>query len=329
VKPPPGSPILCPARALHVPAVGLPWRVGFGLFVLILPMLGCEAKSVIGTWSCPPIPKTTQSSTSGGAASTDGNTSTAGGTSASNGGNGGGGASNGGSSASSGGSSAATTHPPQKFEFPWSYGFEDGECGYTPERGGFCYKGGSSNLRFVSEPVHSGLYAAEFAITAATKVEAAQVRCVREGTLPTAAYYGAWYYISAIPDSNASWNLFHFQGDNASKGGNTWDVTLVHNSSGDLSLFVYNSWVKLPDQLNNPALPIGEWFHIVMYLRLATDDTGEVTLYQNDTSIFHLANIKTDNSSGWGQWYVGNYAFENEQGELLLYVDDLTISATR
>jgi len=157
-------------------------------------------------------------------------------------------------------------------------------------------------------------------------------RCHRYGALPQQAYYGAWYYIPALATNSGLWNLFHLQeadpNDNNSLKG-TWDISLVNNDSGGLRLAVFNFNGTSPDTSKAPAIPIGRWFHIVMYLKRATDDTGEVSVYQDTDAIVPRQNMITENyMSTNGDWYVGNLADNLNPTEETLYVDDVSVGDT-
>jgi len=209
---------------------------------------------------------------------------------------------------------------------PWSAGFENDFCEYV-DAGGFCYGGGVRKI--VTSPVHSGRYAAEFTVSTADTTSN-QARCVRQGVLPTEAYYGAWYYIPAtasVDKTDSLWNLLHFQGGDTSQDG-LWDVTLINAADGSLQLLVYdflNSTVRKPT--TPPAVPIGVWFHIQFYLKRASDATGAVRLYQDGKMLLEKTGIITDNSN-WAQWYVGNLGKELTPPDSTLYVDDVTIAPT-
>src|SRR5450432_94215 len=79
---------------------------------------------------------------------------------------------------------------------PWSTSFENRFCDYT-QLGGFCFADVPASYRTVTSPVHSGQFAAAFSVTTADPA-GNQTRCVRQGALPPAAYYGAWYYVPAL-----------------------------------------------------------------------------------------------------------------------------------
>jgi hypothetical protein len=209
---------------------------------------------------------------------------------------------------------------------PWSTGFEERFCEYT-EVAGFCYADANASYEVVTSPVHSGRYAAAFHVSASDRT-ALQARCVRQGVLPAEGYYGAWYFVPNLATNTAVWNLIHFQGGQPSGQHGLWDVSLVNTPQGELRLVVFDflgGMVRSPS--DTPAIPIGEWFHLQLYLKRAADRTGSVALYQDGRKVFEVTNIVTDDSR-WGQWYVGNYADGVLPADSTLYVDDVTISAT-
>jgi len=229
-------------------------------------------------------------------------------------------------------SGVAQTAKPQDndpVKAPWSTGFEDRFCDYT-EQAGYCYAAGKATYNLVREPVHSGRYAAAFSIDTVGGTEHQQARCVRQGTLPTAAYYGAWYYVPEVRDpGDKVWNLFHFQGgaDAGERLHNLWDVSLIKGDSGELELVVYSPLARKTLLPEDPTpIPIGAWFHIEMFLKRASDDTGEVALYQDGELLFDATDLVTDDSS-FAQWYVGNYSDGMTPSGSILYVDDVSIRA--
>ena len=221
---------------------------------------------------------------------------------------------------------AGVPGPADPIAVPWSSSFENRFCDYE-DLGGFCYGSPLATYRTVTTHSRSGRHAAAFSIDS-DDGDAYQTRCVRQGVLPKAAYYGAWYFIPA-PATNAElWNLFHFRGGEGSLYHPLWDVSLASAANGDLELFVYD---QLGGGVHHPTtptpVPIGEWFHIQLYLERAADATGRVSLYQDGTLLVALTNVLTDDSS-IGQWYVGNLANALTPAASTLYVDDVTISAT-
>ena len=227
---------------------------------------------------------------------------------------------------------ASSTDAGDRFEFPWSTSFEDGFCGYF-EGNGSCYTTGSSaSYKIVESPVRTGRYAAAFTVMAADGSDpGTNSRCHRYGDWPVQAYYGAWYYIPAVNTNTGLWNLFHFQGT-STPGTDLkplWDISLTNNDSGGLRLAVFNFNGTSPDTSKAPAIPIGRWFHIVMYLKLASDDTGEVSVSQDGASIASytgITDLKTPLT--FGDWYVGNLATDLSSAQETLYVDDVSVGDT-
>ena len=205
----------------------------------------------------------------------------------------------------------------------WSAGFEAGSCDYDRVRG-FCYAVGAAEYRIVEAPVHSGHRAVAFAITS----DSGQARCVREGTLPDDATYGAWFYIPAAPTSVGNWNLMHFQGGDGSGDSlqNLWDLSLEASTDG-LTVAV-RADSRLGNQLPTPTstvrLPTGRWVHLEFRIRRAADTTGAVTVLQDGVTLLALDGIVTDDTK-YGQWYVGNLATQLSPPDSTLYVDDVSI----
>ena len=209
---------------------------------------------------------------------------------------------------------------------PWSTGFEDRFCGYT-QLAGFCYTEDLASYSIVSSPVHEGRHAAAFRVISGT--EGHQTRCVRQGQLPSDAYYGVWFLVPQTATNDAVWNLVHFQGGTPEGQHGLWDISLVNGSNGQLEAVVYDF---LNGAVYRPAtpvpIPINAWFHLEFHLKRAADASGEVALYQDGQRLVEETNLVTDDTS-WGQWYVGNFATGLTPPDFTLYVDDVTIRVTR
>jgi len=216
---------------------------------------------------------------------------------------------------------------------PWSTGFENGTCDYTFDGDGSCYTTkGSASFGIVEAPVHAGHYAAAFTVVGdgSNKDTGTNSRCHRDGDLPRQATYRAWYYIPALATNLDNWNLIHFQGGTSpdDRLNSLWDISLVNNANGELRLtvrdYVPNS--SIPDVSDSTPIPIGSWFEIAMFLKRASDATGEVEVYRDGARILQATNLITDNTS-YGQWYVGNLATHLNPAEFTLYVDDISVGS--
>lgn len=286
-----------PCTVVGADALGRLWSAVLKVLFIAAMLLGCDAKMVMATWSCPQNGKTSFYGT----------------------------ASESMASAAGAGGAGAIAVP---FELPWNAGFENDFCEWEGS-GAFCMTPGHPIKRVVMDPVHSGDFAAEYTVDSAKANKSFQSRCVRRGMFPAAAFYGAWYFIPKLPNQFRLWNLFHFQGGDAQDQNyhDLWDVSIVKRDDGSLRLAFYDfGRSTLPDQSNAPSIPIGAWFHIQLYVKRAADDTGEFVLFQDEISILQLSGVVTDDTM-LGQWYVGNYAEEMDPVQSTVYVDDVSISA--
>jgi hypothetical protein len=209
----------------------------------------------------------------------------------------------------------------------WETSFENGFCDYVLAHG-FCALDSGASYEIVDSPVRSGASAAAFSITTDGSPRGEQSRCVREGGLPRHARYSAWFYIPEPVENRATWNLMHFQGGEPRGDLHyLWDVSLGTGDDGELFAYVFD-FVNDADDAYIPesrrAIPIGRWFQLEFrWLRSARED-GEVALYQDGELLLELGQRVTDDT-GWGQWYVGNYADRLVPPDSTVYVDDVSI----
>jgi hypothetical protein len=211
----------------------------------------------------------------------------------------------------------------------WQTGFEDGFCGYSDVYG-FCYAASDAKVSVVNSPVRTGRRAAAFSITTDTEKSGEQTRCVREGTLPEEAYYGAWFYLPRGTTDETNWNLIHFQGANeADPLHNLWDVTVLITDGGNLVPWLrgfVEGGPAIPPSTDF-ELPVDKWFSLHVKLRRSAEPNGEVALYLNGELVVERTDVVTDDTE-WGQWYVGNLAGALTPAESTIYVDDVSISKT-
>jgi Polysaccharide lyase len=209
---------------------------------------------------------------------------------------------------------------------PWSTSFEGGFCDYN-DGAGFCYASDNSSFSVVQAPVRTGSFAAAFEVRPSATSDIRQTRCVREGELPRAAYYSAWYYLPSDFSGAESWNLFHFRGGQV--GGRLsgqWDVSMSESVDGVLTAYVQDHLTNSIYEQSDPLpIPRETWFELEFFLKRASDTTGELALYQDGTEIVRRVGIVT-NDSPFAQWYVGNWTSTIfSPAPTTLYVDDVAI----
>jgi len=209
---------------------------------------------------------------------------------------------------------------------PWQTSFDDGFCEYQ-YLAGFCYSDSSSSNRLVESPVHTGPFAVAFDMNPSDHGGERQTRCVREGVLPSEAYYGAWYYVPSDLSAAHVWNLFHFQGGPVGERlAGLWDVSM-DDSNGALTAYVLNLRDSRHHEPTSPTpIPKDRWFQLEFYLKSAPDATGEVALYQDGQELLRVTDVVT-NDTPFAQWYVGNFAgnIPPNSPTSTLYVDDVSV----
>jgi len=232
------------------------------------------------------------------------------------------------SDAASAGDAGVSPNLDASVAVPWSTGFEDGFCDYAWPMG-LCYTAAGGSYSLVTSPVHSGRYAAAFKVQVTADAGASQARCYLQGAFPSAAYYGAWYYVPATAQNSGVWNLFHYQGTTGATPGK-WDVSLVNLPDGGPLHIVFFDFLTGTAQDSHlvPQIPIAQWFHLEVYFKRAKDTSGVLSVLQDGVMAFPpLTGLVTDDTD-FGQWYVGNFASALAPPGSTVYVDDVTIGST-
>ncbi len=231
-----------------------------------------------------------------------------------------------GPSADDGGVDAASTFTP--LVVPWGTGFESGFIDWSlPENQGFCYFVGSASFSIVTSPVHGGTHAAAFTVNSA--VPLSEARCLRQGVLPDAAYYGAWYYVPAPAANTGNWNLLHFRGGDTPDGAThgLWDVSLANGPDGAVGTTVFDFLRMRTLEAGAgavTAIPIAQWFHLEAFFRRSNTSAGAFTVYLNGQIAYQVTGLSTDDST-LGSWHVGNLATALMPAMSTVYVDDVSI----
>jgi Polysaccharide lyase len=149
---------------------------------------------------------------------------------------------------------------------------------------------------------------------------------------PPDAYYGAWIYV-APGFSVGSWlSVVHFRGSHTGDGTDafaTWDINLYPQLDGSLAAQLYN-YVTLKDlQQSIPiAFPIGRWVHFEVFLKKASDATGQLKVWQDDVEILDSEGVVTADTD-WIEWSVGGASDNISPAPGFVYIDDATISTSR
>jgi hypothetical protein len=215
----------------------------------------------------------------------------------------------------------------------WWTDHETGDLNDWTRNGGSLWTIAGGELSVVTSPVRSGNYALRSSVTSSSTMLSEAVAQRAGVQVPVDAYYSAWYYVPAASIPDTYWLFFKFRSrcvaSDPSSGAEVWDFNFVPDGNGGMqfALFGHVKGVDEP-QVNAPAVPIGQWFQVEAFLRVANDDTGRLTVWENDTVIFDVQGRPTMPSS-CVEWSVGGIAGVITPASATFYVDDAAISTRR
>jgi hypothetical protein len=188
---------------------------------------------------------------------------------------------------------------------------------------GASYTSGGGSVTVQAGMARSGTHAlvSTVPVPAGTQL-AAQV--TRTGSLPTHAYYGAWFYVPSFARPTTYWVFFSFHAGTstplwdlklAALPDDTLTLQLLHHDSGDVAA------------LRARTVPLGRWFQVQAFYQTAGDATDALRIWQDGELIFDVEGPETTPVADLG-WTVGTLTDGLTGGPNTLSVDDAFI-ATR
>lgn len=216
----------------------------------------------------------------------------------------------------------------------WTAGFEGGTLDeWTDAPGGAAGISTSAfgTVTVSSDHAHGGQFAAKLSIDPASGNDAG---FSRKGTLPSEAYYSAWYYVPRTVDVGGFWVILKFRRrdviDDPSTEGELFDVGLANDANGEMTLRLYDHRVDatIPLRVAGLIVPVGVWFQVEAYYRNASDSTGMLQVWFNGEAVADVQGVMTS-PTAWIEWDVLNLGQSLTSGAATLYVDDCAISQER
>lgn len=175
---------------------------------------------------------------------------------------------------------------------------------------------------------HSGRYSGLMEI-APTASMASTNYLFRNQPSPAAAYYSAWFYVPSTIVVGSWLSLTHFSGSQTGDGKNLfalWDVNLYALPGGGLAAQLYDYVNQVNSRQPTPVpVPLDAWVQFEMFVSKATDATGEVTVWQDDTLILQRTAVSTA-PNDWLQWDAGGASDDISPTPADVYMDDAAIS---
>jgi hypothetical protein len=164
----------------------------------------------------------------------------------------------------------------------------------------------------------------------------------RNGPLPTDVYCSAWYYMPAPLRPSKYWWFFLFRSrqapyDSVSKFRDEIALSFTPRSDGSVVTSLLQRSSMLPpdspelDESVPPVVelpvPVAQWFHIEVFHRTGTDDTGHVTVWQDGELTFDVGGRNSETNHA--EWMIGGVVDALTTNASQLYIDDAAISKRR
>ena len=214
----------------------------------------------------------------------------------------------------------------------WSSGFETGDLSEWTRKGGGAVDNSGTGAVNVNngngigvastDVAHTGNYSLKMTISGVTNTTTG-VRFFRWHS--QTGYYSAWYYFPQVYSGMNWWNVFQWKDANNNPA---WSVN-VENVGGQMRYWLYDAYTGGVYNQSVANIPVGHWVHLEAYYKIASDNTGRVTVYQNGQQLIDAQNVQTEAPGTGIYWGVSNYTDNIVPSTATIYVDDAAISTNR
>ena len=224
--------------------------------------------------------------------------------------------------------------------FIWWTDHETGDLsgwtGGTPN-GGFTIPG-QSRVEVVKGIARSGEYALHIQDDSPDSRD--YPLAARKGPLPVEVYCSAWYYLPEPLRPKKYWWFMLFRSRQPGANPDFRDeiaLSFASRPDGSVGTRVHRRSPMLPPdsteldesvapELNLPV-PIAQWFQIEVFHRTGTDDSGQLTVWQDGQLTFDLVGRNSQNNHA--EWMVGGVVDALTTSASQLYIDDAAIAKRR
>lgn len=153
--------------------------------------------------------------------------------------------------------------------------------------------------------------------------------------LPKEAYYAAWFYLPDDYPVKTYWAIMELRSiglaDSPDALQEGIDIRLRKLPGGQFTLYVFahDGAFLQPPLVDPPALvPVGQWFHVETFFRLAPDASGALQVWLDGRLVYDLPSRAT--GPGQRPWFgVSSVSADDGTTSLNLFADDVTISYSR
>lgn len=215
----------------------------------------------------------------------------------------------------------------------WSTSHEGGTIATWNEDGdGHVYlDGNGASADIVSDPVHTGQYAAALTIDPldGKNSQAVLTRDTSEGP---DLYFSAWFFVPLEMVEVNFWTILKVR--SAGKpcpvawGADDWDVFLSKRDGALYAGLYRHDPASVPAQSATP-FPIATWVNLELHVRVAVDDTGRIALWQDGTLVGEASELPIVACPPNVTLGATSVASGLSPTPATLYVDDVVLSTAR
>lgn len=220
----------------------------------------------------------------------------------------------------------------------WKATHETGDISEWQQHGDFITQGQSAYFNMVTPFAHSGKYSVALTIDTegvSSSGNFAAYLFFWDQLPGDAYYYSAWYYIPSGTQPQDWWNIWQWK---STYNGNTDDsvpmyiIDILEQPNGQLALhLVYRPDIegKIDYRQNKKTVPTDKWFQIEAYYSKASDETGQVIIWQDGEELFNLTGVQTTEQDNTVYWSINHYTEYIVPNPSSIYIDDAAISTER
>jgi len=215
----------------------------------------------------------------------------------------------------------------------WSARHDSGDLAeWNVDPASFLDAADAANIHVSSARAHRGLGA--LSITRPAMAPEGGPTIGHAADLPEEAYYGAWFFLPQDHAVATYWALLQFRSlepADPDSAGRTTDLRLRRLPDGSFIAYVFqhnDGYLQAPLTYPPPVVQVGQWFHLEVFFRHATDTTGIVRVWLDGRPVYDLPARKT--GVGLRPWF--GICSESDDADSVAFevlADDVTISRSR
>jgi hypothetical protein len=143
------------------------------------------------------------------------------------------------------------------------------------------------------------------------------------------AYFSVWYLFPQRYRPAEYWNVFQWKSKTQNSDDPFWILNVGNRPDGKMYFYLYD-WQHGKSYVQDEVdIAEGQWIHVEAFYRIASDNTGHVTFWQDGVELFDVPNVQTRYADGDAQWSVNNYTDNISPATATIYVSDPVISRVR